>query len=226
MRGKKYLEAKKLIDSKKAYSTEEALDLVKKSSTVKFDPTVELHLKLGIDPKKGEQLVRVTVTMPHATGKNKRIAAFVGADKEKDAREAGADVVGGEDLIAELAKAEKINFDVAVATPEMMPKLAKVAKILGPKGLMPNPKTDTVGANVKKMIEELKRGKVTLKNDDGANLHASLGKLSLGPQALAENLKTVLEAVKRAKPASSKGVYIQNAVLTASMGPAIHLAVN
>lgn len=224
--GKKYLEAKKQIDPKKQYSPEEALDLVKKTSTVKFDPSVELHLKLGIDPSKGEQVVRVTLTMPHTIGKSKLVAAFVGTDKEKDARDAGAELVGGEELIAEIAKTGKINFDVAVATPDMMPKLAKVAKILGPKGLMPNPKTDTVGPNVKKMVEELKRGKVTLKNDDGGNIHASIGKLSSSKEALLENLKTVLETIKRAKPASAKGVYIQNAVITSSMGPAIRITVN
>lgn len=224
--GKKYLEAKKLIDLKKTYSAEEAMDLIKKTSTVKFDPSVELHLKLGIDPTKGEQLVRFTLTLPHATGKIKKIAAFVSSGKEKEALEAGADIAGGEELIAEMAKTQKINFEVAVATPDMMPKLAKIAKILGPKGLMPNPKTETVNANVKKMIEELKRGKLTLKNDDGGNIHATLGKLSSPASVILENLKTLLEAVKRAKPATAKGVYLQNAVLVTSMGPAIHISVN
>lgn len=224
--GKKYLEVKKLIDPKKTYSAEEAMDLIKKTSTVKFDPSVELHLKLGIDPTKGEQLVRFTLTLPHAAGKIKKIAAFVSSGKEKEALEAGADIAGGEELIAEMAKTQKINFEVAVATPDMMPKLAKIAKILGPKGLMPNPKTETVNANVKKMIEELKRGKLTLKNDDGGNIHATLGKLSSPISVILENLKALLEAVKRAKPATAKGVYLQNAVLVTSMGPAIHISVN
>lgn len=224
--GKKYNESKKLIDPKKLYSPEEALELAKKTSTVKFDPSVELHLKLGIDPTKGEQVVRVTLTLPHGTGKTKKIAAFVSPGKEKEALEAGADIAGGEELIAEMAKTQKINFEVAVATPEMMPKLAKIAKILGPKGLMPNPKTETVNANVKKMIEELKRGKLTLKNDDGGNIHATLGKLSSPTSVILENLQVLLEAVKRAKPATAKGVYLQNAVLVTSMGPAIHISVN
>lgn len=224
--GKKYLEVKKLIDPKKTYSAEEAMDLIKKTSTVKFDPSVELHLKLGINPTKGEQLVRFTLTLPHAAGKIKKIAAFVSSGKEKEALEAGADIAGGEELIAEMAKTQKINFEVAVATPEMMPKLAKIAKILGPKGLMPNPKTETVNANVKKMIEELKRGKLTLKNDDGGNIHATLGKLSSPTSVILENLKALLEAVKRAKPATAKGIYLQNAVLVTSMGPAIHISVN
>lgn len=225
-RGKKYLEVKKLIDSKKLYTPEEAIDLIKKTKTVKFDPTLELHLKLGIDPTKGEQLVRITLTLPHGSGKSKRVAAFVAPGKEKEATDAGADIVGGEELIAEIAKTQKINFDIAVATPDMMPKLAKVAKILGPKGIMPNPKTETVGPNVKRMVEELKRGKLMIKNDDGANLHAALGKLGSTKEQLLENLHAVLEAVKRAKPATAKGVYIQNAVLTSTMGPAIRIQAN
>lgn len=225
-RGKKYLEVKKLVDPKKVYAPDEAIELAKKTSTVKFDPTLELHLKLGIDATKGEQVVRLTLTLPHGSGKSKRIAAFVAQAKEKEATDAGADVVGGEELIAEISKTQKINFDIAVATPDMMPKLAKIAKILGPKGIMPNPKTETVGPNVKKMVEELKRGKLMLKNDDGANLHATLGRLSSTKEQLLENLSVVLEAVKRAKPATSKGVYIQNAVLTSTMGPAIRIQTN
>lgn len=224
--GKKYLEAKKLVDPKKVYSPEEALDLAKKTSTVKFDPSVELHMKLGIDPSKGEQQVRVTLSLPHGTGKVKKVAAFVSSAKEKEAAEAGADVIGGEELIAEIAKTQKVNFDIAIATPDMMPKLAKIAKILGPKGIMPNPKTETVGPNVKKMVEELKKGKLMIKNDDGGNLHAVLGKLGSPTNELLENIKAVVEAVKRAKPATSKGVYIQNAVLTSTMGPAIRVSLN
>ncbi len=222
--GKKYQEAVKLIDPKKSYPLPEALELVKKTSRATFDATVELHLKLGIDPKKGEQQVRGTVNFPHGTGKTKRVAAFVGADREREAREAGADLVGGEELIAEIGSKEKIDFDVAVASPDMMPKLAKIAKILGPRGLMPNPKTDTVGTNVKKMIEELKRGKASFKTDDTGNVHLAIGKVSMETAALEENLTTALEVIKRAKPASSKGVYMQNAVVTSSMGPAIKIA--
>lgn len=224
--GKKYLEAKKLIDPKKVYSPEEAVELAKKTSTVKFDPSVELHMKLGIDPSKGEQQVRVTLALPHGTGKAKKIAAFVSSAKEKEATEAGADIVGGEELVAEIAKTQKINFDIAIATPDMMPKLAKIAKILGPRGIMPNPKTETVGPNVKKMVEELKKGKLMIKNDDGGNLHAVLGKLGSPASELLENIKAVVEAVKRVKPSTSKGIYIQNAVLTSTMGPAIRVSLN
>ena len=225
MKGKKLKESKSLVDTSKVYTPTEAMELVKKTSRVAFDATVELHLRLGIDPKKGEQQVRGTITYPHGTGKTKRVAAFVSGDREREAREAGAHLVGGEELIAEIGSKEKIDFDVAVATPDMMPKLAKIAKILGPKGLMPNPKTDTVGTNVKKMVEEIARGKASFKNDDTGNVHLAIGKVSFEAQTLLDNFNAALEVLKRVKPASSKGIYIKNAVLTSSMGPAIRVAV-
>ncbi len=221
--GKRYLAAKKLIDSKKLYPMAEALELVKKTSGTKFDATVELHVHLGIDVAKGDQQIRATVVLPHSIGKEKKIAAFVSPDKETDARDAGASVVGGEDLIAEIAKTGAFSFDVAVASPDMMPKLAKIAKILGPVGLMPNPKTETVGANVRKMIEDLKRGKVAFKNDTTANVHQSVGKVSMSNEQLSENLTTFMDAVRKAKPSSSKGVFIQSVTLASAMGPGIHL---
>ena len=224
--GKKYLEAKKLIDPKKVYSPEEAVELVKKTNPAKFDASVEIHIRLGIDPTKGEQQVRGTVALPHGTGKSKRVAAFVPADKEKEARDAGADLVGGEELVAEIAKTQKIGFDVAVATPDMMPKLAKVAKILGPKGLMPNPKSETVGANVKKMVEELKKGKIAFKNDDSGNVHIVIGKISAESSKLLENLNAVADVIRRARPASAKGIFIENAALTSSMGPSIRIQIS
>lgn len=221
MHGKKYQEVKKLIDPQKSYSVDEALDLVKKTSKEKFDAGVEIHLKLGIDPKKSEQLVRGTVTLPHSVGKIKKIAAFVEPVQEKEAKEAGADIVGGEELIKEIKSSGKINFDIAIATPAMMPKLAQIAKILGPKGLMPNPKNETVTQNIRKTIEELKKGKITFKNDDSGNIHQLIGRVSFDKQKLLENLNTFIEAVRRAKPATAKGVYIKNAVLCSTMGPGI-----
>lgn len=221
MHGKKYQEIKKIIDSQKTYTVEEAIDLIKKVSKEKFDAGVEIHLKLGIDPTKGEQQVRGTIVLPWSIGKTKKVAAFVEPNKEKEAKEAGADIVGGEELIKEIKSSEKINFDVAVATPGMMPKLAQIAKILGPKGLMPNPKNDTVGLDVKKMIEELKKGKITFKNDDTGNIHQLIGKVSFEKSKLLENLNAFVEAVRRAKPPSAKGVYIKNAVLCSTMGPGI-----
>ncbi len=222
MRSKRYQEAKKLVDSKKTYVLEEAVTLAKKTATAKFDATIELHVRLGIDPKKGEQQVRGTLSLPHGTGgAAKKVIAFVSGDKEKDAKDAGADIIGGEELIEELAKTGKIDFDIAVATPDMMPKLAKVAKVLGPKGLMPNPKTETVGADVKKMVGELKKGKIAFKTDDGGNVHMPVGKASFTEGQLLENATAALEALKRLKPASSKGVYLEQIVLAATMGPGV-----
>jgi len=225
MSSKRLQEVKKLVDPKKVYSREEAIELAKKSSTVKFDASVEVHLKLGIDPSQGDQQIRSTIIFPHSVGISKKVAAFVAPDKADEAKTAGADIVGGDELIEEIKKTGKINFDVAVATPDMMPKLAKVAKILGPKGLMPNPKTETVGPNVKKMVEELKKGKLTFKNDDTANVHQIIGKVSLGSKELLENLEAFIDAIQKAKPSSAKGTYIRSAYLSTSMGPGIKFEV-
>jgi len=225
-RSKRYVELKKLVDAKKLYSPAEAIELAKKTAKTKFDGSLEVHLRLGIDISKSDQQVRTTVVLPHSTGKTKRIAAFVAADKEKDAKDAGAEIVGAEELIEEIAQTGKVDFDVAVATPDMMPKLAKVAKILGPKGIMPNPKTDTVGPNVKKMVEELKRGKVTIKNDSTGNIHQALGKVTLDSKDLLENFEAVLAAIKKNKPAGAKGTFIKNVVITSTMGPGIKVDVS
>jgi len=222
---KRYNELQKLVDSKKVYTITEGIELAKKTSTTKFDGSIELHMNLGIDISKSDQIVRSTMVLPHTAGKTKRVAAFVPSDKEKDARDAGADIVGAEELIDEIAKSGKVDFDVAVATPDMMPKMAKVAKILGPKGIMPNPKTETVGPNVKKMIEELKKGKVTIKNDSTGNIHQIIGKSSMDSKALAENFEVIIAAIKKAKPASAKGTFIKNVILTSTMGPAIRIEV-
>ena len=224
MHGKRYQELTKLVDRKKMYSPEEAVSLVCKTSGVNFDASLEAHVRLGINATKGEQGVRGTAVLPNGAGKKLRVAAFVGQNKESEAREAGADLFGGEELVGEIAASGKINFDVAVATPDMMPKLAKIAKILGPKGLMPNPKTDTVGVNVKKMVEELKRGKITFKNDDSGNVHVAVGKISFGPEKLTENLKAFLEVLRKSKPATSKGTFIKNVSVSSSMGPGIKVA--
>lgn len=221
MHGKRYAEATKLVDPGKTYSTAEAIDLVKKTSNTKFDASVEVHIRLGIDPKKSDQQVRGTVGLPHGTGKTKKVAAFVAADKEKEAKEAGADIVGGEEMIAELLKTQKIDFDIAVSTPDMMPKMAKVAKILGPKGLMPNPKSETVSPNVTKMISELKKGKIAFKSDDAGIIHTVVGKVSFDAQKLVENYEALMEAIRKAKPSSSKGTYLKSVTIATSMGPGI-----
>lgn len=215
-----------LVDKNKTYSIDEAIALVKKTSTVKFDATVEVHAHLGIDTSKGEQQIRATVALPHGTGKSKTVAAFVGSNDEKAAKEAGADFIYGEDDIKKIKDSGKIEFDIAVATPDMMPKLAVAAKVLGPKGLMPNPKTDTVGKDVKKLITELKKGKAAFKNDDTGNVHQSIGKVSFSEAQLKENFEAFLQVLKKVKPSSSKGTYIKTLYLTSSMGPSIKVSVS
>jgi large subunit ribosomal protein L1 len=185
-----------------------------------------LHFALGIDPKQGDQQIRGTVTMPHGTGKTKRVIAFVDANNEAAAKAAGADIIGTEEVLDVIARTGKIDFDVAVAVPAMMPKLAKAAKVLGPRGLMPNPKTDTVGPNIGKMIEEQKGGKISFKNDSLSNVHMIIGKASFAPEHIEENLTVAIEAIRKVKPASAKGIYIKSATLTSTMGPAIHLDSN
>ncbi len=214
------------VDKNKVYSIDEAIKLIKETSGVKFDASVEVHANLGIDPKKGEQQIRSTVVLPHGIGKTKKIAVFVSSDKEKEAKESGADVIYMEEDIKKLKDTGKIDFEIAVTTPDMMPKMAAVAKVLGPKGLMPNPKTETVGPNLKKMVDELKRGKITFKNDDTSNIHQLVGKVSFDEAKLKENITIFVDALKKAKPSSSKGTYIKNLVLCSTMGPAIRLSEN
>ncbi|KKW32842.1 MAG: 50S ribosomal protein L1 [Candidatus Uhrbacteria bacterium GW2011_GWA2_53_10] len=225
MSGKRYQEVKKLVDSKKVYTLEEAIGLLKKTATAKFDEAVELHLKLGIDATKSDQQVRGTIALPHGVGKSKKVIAFVEPAKEAEAKAAGADIIGGEELITEIAQKGVLNFDVAVATPTMMPKIAKLAKLLGPKGLMPNPKTDTVGPNITKMVTEQKAGKQSFKNDTLGNLHQVFGRASFNEQQLKDNLNALLEAVKRLKPPSSKGIFVRSATITSTMGPGIQVEV-
>lgn len=213
------------VDKQVVYPVDEAIKLVKETSNVKFDASVEVHARLGIDPKKGDQQIRATVVLPHGTGKTKRIAAVVGPNDEKAAKDAGADVILGEEEIKAIKDTGKVDFDVAVATPEMMPKLAVAAKVLGPKGLMPNPKTDTVGKDVAKMIGDLKKGKAAFKNDDGAIVHQVIGRVSFTEDQLNENFETLMEALKRAKPASSKGAYIKSLFMTSSMGPSVKVEI-
>lgn len=222
---KRYNELKKLVDPKKTYAPEEAMSLAKKTASTKFTGSVEVHINLGIDVKKGDQQVRSTIIFPHSIGKAKKVIAFVAPDKEKAALEAGADIIGTDEIMDQIAKTGKFDFEVAVATPDMMPKLAKVAKILGPTGLMPNPKTDTVGTNVKKMIEDVKKGKVAFKNDATGNIHQNIGKSDLSEKDLLENFNVLIEAVKKVKPASAKGTYLNSVTLTTTMGPGVKVDV-
>jgi len=214
------------FDKTKTYPVNEAIELAKKLSKTKFDASIEVHFRLGIDPKKGDQQIRSAVSLPHGTGKTIKVAAFVSDDKIKDVKEAGADYAGGDDLIAEIKKTEKTDFQVAVAEPAMMRNLAQIAKILGTRGLMPSPKNDTVTPNPAKAVEELKKGKVSFKNDDTGNVHAIIGKISFDSQKLIENFETILGAIKKSKPTSSKGIYIRNISISSSMGPGIKVIAN
>jgi len=222
---KRFKEVKKLVSSAEGYSVEDAVKMLKETSKVKFDASVEAHIRLGIDPKKSDQLVRASVNLPFGTGKVKRVAAFVASDKEKEAKEAGADLVGGKELIEKIKKDGKCDFDVAVAMPEMMRDLAVIAKTLGQKGLMPNPKTGTVTPNIKQAIEEIKKGKVDFKNDDTGNIHALIGKVSFSEENLKANIEAFLDAVKKARPDGAKGTYLASVTLASSMGPGIKLKI-
>jgi len=222
---KRFDELSKLVDPNKMYSIVEAIELAKKTSTVKFDASLEVHMNLGIDPSKPDQVVRGSVVLPHGTGRTKKVAVFADGDKAKEAKEAGADVVGGLELIQEIEGSGRVSFDVAIATPDMMKDLARIAKVLGPKGLMPSPKNETITLNIKTAVEELKRGKVPFKNDETANIHQMVGKVSWDVQKLEENIRSFVEAVRKAKPSAAKGTFIKRTVLCSSMGPAINIQI-
>jgi len=223
-RSKKYRQALELFDKLKTYDLEEALTILEKFPKANFDESVELHLKLGIDPTKTDQQIRLSAKLPHGTGKKVKIAAFT-EKQTKEAKEAGADVVGGEELVEKIKKTKKTDFDVAVATPEMMPKLSKIAKILGPRGLMPNPKTKTVGPRIDKMIKELQQGMVDIKSDKSGNIHQAVGKRSFSKKQLQENIESLIEFLDKNKPEKVKGKLIKNATVTATMTPGIRLKV-
>ncbi len=213
------------FDKNKSYSINEAVELCKKLNKVKFDPSIEVHFSLGIDPKKGDQQVRSAVSLPHGTGKTIRVAAFVSPDKVEEVKKAGADLVGGEDLIEEIKKTEKTDFQIAIADMDMMKNLSKIAKILGTRGLMPSPKNETVTNNPVKAVEELKKGKISFKNDDTGNVHSIIGKASFDTQKLVENLNSIIDAIKKAKPNSSKGIYIKKLSISSTMGPGIKISI-
>jgi len=222
---KRFSELNTKIDKNKAYPIEEAIKLAKETATTKFDSSIELAIRTGIDPGKSEQQIRAVVLLPHGTGKKIKIAVIAPPDKQKEAKAAGADIVGGTEMIDEIAKKQKIGFDILVTIPEMMKDLAKIAKILGPKGLMPNPKTETVTTNLKKTVEELAKGKVSFKNDDTGNIHLSIGKASFADQKLIENYQTFREALNKVKPTSVKGIFIKNISLSSTMGPGIKVQI-
>ena len=220
--GKRMEAAKKTIDSKKLYTLKEAVSLCKENAKAKFDETVELHVRLGIDTKKSDQQVRTMVVLPHGTGKTKRIAVLAKGEHAQDAQKAGADLVGGEELVEDILKG-KMDFDVLVATPDTMRDLAKAAKILGPRGLMPNPKAGTVTFDVATAVKELKAGRIEFKADSYGIVHVPVGKASFEADKLFDNAKAVLEVINRVKPSTSKGVYVRTISLSSTMGPGLHV---
>jgi large subunit ribosomal protein L1 len=223
-RGKKYQEAAKLIDKNKVYEVTEAIELVKKAASAKFDETVEAAFRLGVDPKRADQQIRGAVVLPHGTGKVQRVLVFAKGEKAKEAEAAGADYVGDADMIAKI-QGGWFDFDVVVATPDMMGEVGKLGRVLGPKGLMPNPKTGTVTFDVAKAVNEIKAGKIEYRVDKAGNIHAPIGKVSFDVEKLAENLAALTEALNRAKPAAAKGVYMKNVSISSTMGPGVRVAV-
>ena len=222
---KRLKELSKLVDANKLYSVEEAADLVKQTAKAKFDESVEVHIRLGIDPKQSDQIVRGTVLLPNGIGKTRTVFVIAKGEKQTEAEKAGADKVGSTDLIEEISKGD-LNFDVLVATPDCMKDLSKVAKILGPKGLMPNPKSGTVTFDIGKTVQDLKKGKVAYKNDSFGIVHCSVGKASFEKDKLVENIKTLVSAVLKAKPSAAKGQYVKSISVSSTMGPGIYIDQN
>jgi large subunit ribosomal protein L1 len=218
--GKKYAEVAALVDSAAQYDPTEAIELVKKTARAKFDETVEVAFRLGLDVKKADQQIRGAVVLPHGTGKTQRVLVFAKGEKAKEAEAAGADFVGEEDMIAKINQGW-FEFDVVVATPDMMASVGKLGRVLGPKGLMPNPKTGTVTFDVSKAIAEIKAGKIEYRTDKQGNIHAPIGKISFDNEKLLENLSTLVDTIQKAKPAAAKGTYMRNVTVSSTMGPGV-----
>lgn len=218
--GKKYQEAAKLVDINKVYEPEEAIQVLKKTGTAKFDETVEVAFRLGVDPKHADQQLRGAVVLPHGTGKTKRVLVFAKGEKIKEAEATGADVVGSEELVQKI-QGGWFDFDVAVATPDMMGVVGRLGKVLGPKGLMPNPKVGTVTLDVAQAVQEIKAGKIEYRTDKAGNVHLPVGKMSFDEDKLMDNYFTLVDTIVKAKPASAKGQYIRNITISSTMGPGI-----
>ena len=221
--GKKYTDSKKLIDSMKLYDPEEAIELVKQTGKAKFDETIELSVRLGVDPRHADQQVRGTVVLPHGTGKKVRVLVFAKGDKAKEALAAGADYVGEADMVQKIQTENWFDFDACVATPDMMGTIGRIARLLGPKGLMPNPKSGTVTMDLTKAINDIKAGKVEYRVDKTAIIHCPIGKVSFDSDKLNANLKALMDAIIKAKPATAKGTYIRSLYMSTTMGPSMRL---
>ncbi len=222
-RGKRYVESAKLVDATKLYEVKDALEVIEKMPKTKFDETVELHVRLGVDSKHADQQVRGTVVLPNGTGKTQRVLVFAKGDKAKEAEEAGADFVGAEELVPKIEKENWFDYDVIVATPDMMGVIGRLGKVLGPKGLMPNPKSGTVTMDVKKAISEIKSGKVEYRLDKTNIIHLGFGKVSFGTEKLLENYQVIIDAIIKARPAAAKGQYIKSVAITTTMGPSLKI---
>ncbi len=222
-RGKKYQEIAKLVDSTKLYDVNEAIDLVTKTSTAKFDETVEAHIKLGVDSRHADQQVRGAVVLPHGTGKKVRVLAIAKGEKAEQAEQAGADFVGAEDMIAKIQNDNWFDFDVVVATPDMMGLIGRIGRVLGPKGLMPNPKAGTVAVDIAKAVNDIKAGKIEYRLDKTNIIHVPIGKVSFGSEKLNENFDTLMSAIIKAKPVAAKGQYLKSVALSNTMGPGIKM---
>ncbi len=220
--GKKYREAAQQIDADKLYPPSEAVSIARQSSTAKFDATVEAHIRLGVDPRHADQMVRSSVLLPHGTGKVRRIAVFATGEKAKEALDAGADVVGGEDLVKKVQGGE-IDFDVALATPDVMGMVGRLGKILGPRGMMPNPKSGTVTFDIAKAVKDTQGGRVEFRVDRFGIVHVPVGKVSFDDDKLRENFAALMEAIVRAKPSAAKGTYVKTVTLAPNMGPGVHV---
>ena len=224
--GKNYVESAKLINREELYSPEEALDLAVKTAKAKFDETIELHVRLGVDPRHADQQVRGAVVLPNGTGKSVRVLVFAKGEKAQEARNAGADFVGEMDLVEKIQKENWFDFDVVVATPDMMGAIGKLGRVLGPKGLMPNPKSGTVTFDVTKALEEIKAGKVEYRLDKTAIIHVPIGKKSFGPEKLGVNFKAVMDAIVKARPSAAKGQYVKSISVSSTMGPGVKINQN
>lgn len=221
-KGKRYQEATKLIDRSKAYNIKEAVSVLKETAKANFDETVEAAFRLGVDPKKADQQIRGAMVLPHGTGKTQRVLVFAKGDKVKEAEAAGADFVGDQDLINKINQGW-FDFDVIVATPDMMAEVGKLGRVLGPKGLMPNPKTGTVTFEIEKAVKDIKAGKVEYRVDKSANIHVPIGKISFEDEKLVENFEAIIDTLVKVKPQSAKGIYMRNVAVTSTMGPGIKI---
>lgn len=225
-KSRKYQEALSKIEKGKLYSLEEAVKLVKETSVSSFDGTVEIAVRLNLDTKKNDQQLRGAIVLPHGTGKSKKVLVLAKGDAAKSAKEAGADYVGDVDMITKIDKENWFDFDVIIATPEMMPLLGKLGKVLGPKGLMPNPKTGTVTMDTKKAVEDVKKGRVEYRTDSYANVHAVVGKVSFEENALADNIKAFMDVIIKSKPQAAKGIYLKNVSIASTMGPGVKVSLD